>query len=575
MTDRINSAWMNGQPGTVHLLLRSCSSPDALRSGFRCTPAWSPDGSKIAFTSYRVGDVKQIFTYTLATGAITDLSNDTSAADASPDWSPDGTHLIFTSDRTTDAGGIQTWQMKADGTGKIDLSDYAGGAYDGAYSPDGNSITFAGNDRVGGLFQVETQLIGGTAGAVTAEPQNSGDGHMSWQPARAEIAAVGDFYAVSPTRVLDTRSGLGAPAHPVGAGGVVQVQLGGVAGVPASGVSAVVLNVTVTGTTAGGYLTVYPAGVSRPTASNINFDPGATLANSVTVALGSAGKVAFYNSGGKTDVVADVIGFYAADDTTLSNPRFGYPGGHTIGLAAPIRSLDTRSGGGPIPAGHTRSVPVNLGSTVNSHVHALLVNVTVVTPKSGGYVTLWNARTTRPGTSTLNFPAGAPAVTNFAIIPVTGDGTPTVDIYNASSAALSVVLDVFGYVDDTTIGGGLTFHPITPTRIVDSRSALGLTSALTAGKVGVVTTPAAVGTASTKALALNVTAISPSTSTYLTLYADGITRPNSSNLNPAPGTIVANAALTTLSSARRFDIFNAGGTVNIVIDVAGYYQSTA
>ena len=45
-------------------------------------------------------------------------------------------------------------------------------------------------------------------------------------------------------------------------------------GLPATGVGAVVLNVTATGPTAQGYLTVYPTGGTRPTASNLNFMPG-------------------------------------------------------------------------------------------------------------------------------------------------------------------------------------------------------------------------------------------------------------------------------------------------------------
>ena len=75
---------------------------------------------------------------------------------------------------------------------------------------------------------------------------------------------------------------------------------------PSSGVGSVVLNVTVVGPTAGSFLTLYPAGQSRPTASSINFAKSWLGSNSVTVKVGSGGKVSVYNHAGSTDVVVDV-----------------------------------------------------------------------------------------------------------------------------------------------------------------------------------------------------------------------------------------------------------------------------
>ena len=82
-------------------------------------------------------------------------------------------------------------------------------------------------------------------------------------------------------------------------------------GVPASGVSAVVLNVTVTNPTAGSYLTAYPSGGSVPTASNLNFAPGESVPNLVVAKVGNNGKVSVYNAAGTTDVIFDVTGWYS------------------------------------------------------------------------------------------------------------------------------------------------------------------------------------------------------------------------------------------------------------------------
>ncbi|MGW6984923.1 hypothetical protein ACWGE1_36640, partial [Streptomyces sp. NPDC054932] len=97
----------------------------------------------------------------------------------------------------------------------------------------------------------------------------------------------GTFVPVTPARLLDTRSGAGAPVAKVGAGQSVNVKAAGRAGVPAAGVTAVVLNVTATNPTAGSYVTAHPHGSARPTASNLNFTAGQTVPNQVTVPVGA------------------------------------------------------------------------------------------------------------------------------------------------------------------------------------------------------------------------------------------------------------------------------------------------
>ena len=81
-------------------------------------------------------------------------------------------------------------------------------------------------------------------------------------------------------------------------------------GVPTNA-SAVVLNVTVTNTTATSYLTAYPAGLSSPPiVSDLNWTQGDTVPNLVVVNVSSSGQVAFYNSLGSTDLIVDVLGYY-------------------------------------------------------------------------------------------------------------------------------------------------------------------------------------------------------------------------------------------------------------------------
>ncbi len=140
--------------------------------------------------------------------------------------------------------------------------------------------------------------------------------------AAASTGAAGTFVSLPPARVLDTRTGNGA-SGPVTGYTTVSVQVAGRGGVPSSGVSAVVMNVTETAATAGGYLTVFPDGTSEPSASNLNYPAGDTRANLVVVKLGADGMVAFssHNSG-SVQLIADVSGYYLGGpaDTTPPGP---------------------------------------------------------------------------------------------------------------------------------------------------------------------------------------------------------------------------------------------------------------
>ncbi len=180
---------------------------------------------------------------------------------------------------------------------------------------------------------------------------------------------------VSPTRFLDTRNGTGAPKARIGAGGIVELKVAGTHGIPATGVTAVVMNVTAVRPTTGGYITVYPDGQSLPAVSNINFPAGRTIPNMVVVPVVN-GSVDLRNSAGSVDLLADVTGYFSATGSTFTP-------------AGPLRLLDTRSGLGARPGavapGGLVSLPVTGTAGVpSSGVTAVVLNVTVTAPSAGG-----------------------------------------------------------------------------------------------------------------------------------------------------------------------------------------------
>jgi hypothetical protein len=111
------------------------------------------------------------------------------------------------------------------------------------------------------------------------------------------------FTPLVPQRILDTRNGFGA-VPPSGTG---SMQLTDTA---AMGATAIVINVTAIGPTSPSYLTLWPEGVGRPNASDLNFAAGDTVPNLVIVKLGPNGLVDFYNLTGYTDVAVDLAGYF-------------------------------------------------------------------------------------------------------------------------------------------------------------------------------------------------------------------------------------------------------------------------
>ena len=151
------------------------------------------------------------------------------------------------------------------------------------------------------------------------------------QPAAAAVAGTSAYTAVSPTRILDSRSR--TRCCPLAwAGSSFVLDVGGVAPV-AAGASAVVLNVTITNPAGPGFVSAWPSDVARPTTSVINFDsPGQTIANLVTVPLDAAGRVSFFTPTG-VDLIADVQGYYS--------PASQSSAGRFVPLT-PTRVLDSR-----------------------------------------------------------------------------------------------------------------------------------------------------------------------------------------------------------------------------------------
>ncbi len=413
------------------------------------------------------------------------------------------------------------------------------------------------------------------AGALTAPVIAS----AATSPTRAEAAGwtggEGKFTAVGPNRILDTRNGTGASGK-VGAARSINLQVTGHGGVPTSGASTVVFNLTVTDQTASGHVIAYPTGVTRPTASNINFPAKTTIANLVTVRLGSSGRVTLYNSAGSVSLIADVVGWYGNSTTDSAT-------GGAFQEARPQRLVDTRKTGSLSGRAYLTE-PIDYSTATpnpNGNIRAVLVTLTAVSPQVSGHLTAWSGAGTEPNASVLNFPAGK-TVPNLAVVPVAPCGSncsgssstlPSIRVKNESDGVVDVLVDIWGFYDDGNLHttNARRFIPTTsPIRIVDTRTNHGTTTLFT-GSTRTVTSPSSVAGANTTTLVANVTAI-PTKNTFLTLYRHGESQPSVSNLNPRANITVAGAAVTGVGLHNDFSIYNNSGTTEVIVDVAGRFD---
>ena len=437
----------------------------------------------------------------------------------------------------------------------------------------------ARNPRRGRLLTVLAVLAlgivafgGPPAGAATASTAASGTSTAA--PTQEAAAATGGlFTSLRPSRLLDTRSGVGAPAAKVGPFATLHLQVGGRGGVPSTGVAAVVLNVTVTSPSRQGHVTVHGDGTAVPVTSNVNFAAGQTVPNLVVTPVGSNGKVALLNaSAGSTHLVADVEGYYLTPTPTE-------PG--ALGSLTPARVLDTRTGVGAPTARVGPGATVHLqvagaGGVPASGVSAVVLNVTVTAPELGGHLTVHADGSALPATSNLNFPAGR-TVANLVVAQVGTNGR--VAVRNGSSGTVDLVADLAGYVLSGTPSQPGAYTSLTPLRLLDTRSGLGAAKAMV-GPGGTVRLQVGgrggVPTTAVSAVVLNVTVVGSTRGGYVTAFADGTGRPTASNLNFVGGQTVANLVVVPVAPNGRVDLYNgSAGSTHLLADVAGYVFAPA
>ena len=439
-------------------------------------------------------------------------------------------------------------------------------------------------------------LLGVTAlGVVPAAPTAS---------AADSLGAGGEYFPVAPARIYDSANA--APGGRVDASGSVDVPVVGLAGIPASDVLAVAVNVTIADAPGRGFASVSPSDYqpgSTAATSLINYQySGHTVPNFGIIGVGTEGAITVdldSRVAGTARVIVDVFGFVATS-SFVGTTDIGVDDGARMVTVTPQRVVDTRNAIGPtngatMTAGQSIEVPIRgVGPVPNSaNVSAVVVNMTGINNRSGNTKTYLAATPERvpngSETSNGNYPAGVTKA-NLAIVPVNDDGS--IFVYN-NRGRIHVALDVVAYLeaggDDASRTGRIV--PLeAPFRSFDTRqtefgaSRLGFSSwedwSFEAFANSVRLEDVAVGAQS--GLFGNLTAVglerlypTEPVKSFITVNpAIGgpfPTEPGNSNLNFDESGSVANASVVTYGAkdgdANMVSAYNSNGRTHYILDV--------
>jgi Regulator of chromosome condensation (RCC1) repeat len=262
------------------------------------------------------------------------------------------------------------------------------------------------------------------------------------------------------------------------------------------------------------------------------------------------------------------------DTNLLGNPIQYEP-------VTPSRFLDTRTGSrtidgkfqgtGEVSAGSTVTLAVAGRADVEANASTVVVNVTVTGAKGNGYITVWPCGA-KPNASSLNFTTGE-TIANLVLAKASAAGNICL---SPTSAATQIIVDMNGYFPASA-----KIQSVTPTRMLDTRiggqtfdNQFVATGPVRAG--GVVQLQLA-GRASIPAdvagVALNVTAVSPASSGYITVWPCDATQPNASNLNFARGQTIPNMVVSKLSNTGKICLSPSETSSEILVDFTGYFPA--
>lgn len=384
----------------------------------------------------------------------------------------------------------------------------------------------------------------------------------------ATVSYTGQYTAVTPTRVLDSRTGQGGLMDSSGAP-VVGGRLApnsvyhfnyGNTNMPLNA-AAYAFNVTAIQPNGAGNLRVGPGGWNGvPQTSLVNYQAGKDIANFAIVPNYMENSMTIYTDSASVSVAIDMVGYYPSTDG--------------ITTVQPYRVVDTRTGLGggavaPVAAGTSRSFQIGgtggQGGIPPAGAKAVALNVTAINPSGLGNLRIYADGQAVPNASMINYVVGQDKAA-YVIVDLPANGK--IDVFSDNASA-DVAIDAFAYFPQSS-----NLVTSTPTRILDTRTG-GTLAANTpasfqvAGRAGV--------PADAQAVLVSVTAIHNANSTglgNLRVYPTGTNVPFVSTLNYLDATSdVANFAIVKLGTNGQVSLYSDSSPIDVAVDVVGFYPA--
>ncbi len=437
----------------------------------------------------------------------------------------------------------------------------------------------------------------------------------------SDCGAGGEYHAVTPARILDTRDAKNdvapagrKPTAPAGDGVVFDVPIVGRGGLPGftdgdgdgtdDNVLAVAVNITVVNPSARGHLRVYGAGTGDTGTAVVNFTAGSIVPNSAILRPGDDGeltlKLVTPGGTGRADVVIDLMGWFSTSAYPQSGAR--------LLTAGPARLYDSREaafGADPLSAREQVKIPIRGADSFtpaitnvvpnSADVVGVLVNISAVNRRARSSNTYLSAVPTRvpngttPETASINV-AGGQVRSALAVVPVGSDGS--IYVYNRAGET-DLTVDLMGYLiknRNPATRAGRVVPLVAPFRAFDTRSDEHFSQPLPPGaaedwsfeafvndvKIGSVSVGPQMG------LIGNLTGARLErqyswvpTSSFLTAYptpSSGTSKPKTANLTLRDGDVVPNMVLLEYGNAGgdpyQVRFYNRAGFLDYVLDVS-------
>ena len=460
-----------------------------------------------------------------------------------PDTRPDGDGDGVADEFDNCAAASNPTQTDTDGDGIGDACDPTDNR-----DADGDGVADT-TDNCPAVVNPGQSDVDGDGAGDACDDRNDNDAYTSLEPAR--------FVDTRPDgETLDNRyekTGVNR------AGTFMEVDITGRGDVPAD-VNAVIVNLTTLGASAPGHATVYPCTADIPTASTVNYTPGAVTPNEVIAKVSARGSICIYTHA-DVHVIADVVGYVAVGSphTPIDPARY-----------ADSRDESTFDGAfrnvGPIPGGTSWKIQIAGRGDIPAAATTAVLNVTAVGPTGPGHFTIYPCTADVPTASSLNYAAGQ--VRPNEVVAKLSD-TGHICIY--SHADSHVIVDAVGYLTPTD---GAT--PLDPTRHGDTRDEptfdgtfrnTGPIPGGTSWTVQIAGRGAIPASATTAVL--NVTAVGPQGPGHLTVYPCTDEVPNASHVNYTPGDVRANEVIAKLSPTGQVCVYT-HATTHILLDATSH-----